>query len=625
VTRAPQNANPLNANPLSGRAEVAKAALDTFTPLLPFFSEGGARVCLSDTAAIFDRAAAEMEGFARPLWGLAPLAAGGVDFDHWALYRQGLVNGMDPEHPEYWGDVADRNQRLVELAAIGLSMRLVPQHIYEPLTDREKRIVSDYLLKARDRDYVDNNWKFFRVLVDLGLEECGIAFDRAGTLRYLDDLESFALDDGWYRDGPHRRTDHYIPFAMHFYGLLYAALSRGDAARAERFKARARRFALDIRHWYGPDGAALAFGRSQTYRFAAAGFWGALAFADVEALPWGEVKGYYLRHLRWWSDKPIAERDGALSIGYAYPNLLMSESYNSAGSPYWAMKAFLPLALAADHPFWRAEEADAPSFPEPVPLKAPGMVAMHTRGNVVVLSSGQEHETMRGAAEKYAKFVYSTRYGFSVEANDRHFDGAAFDGMIGLSRDGKHLAMRETLEEALIAGTTLYSKWRPFADVTVETWLLPKAPWHIRVHRIETSVPLQSIEGGFAVRRADFNVDRREQGIGRARVTTDTDVSAIIDLSAVMREGRSHFPLPNTNLLHSKTIVPQLLGDIPAGLSVLVTAAMASPVCDTAHSAIGNPPAAPDLSELQSAIRDHGTAPWVFDLQRQPASGHKPN
>jgi hypothetical protein len=625
VTLAPQNANPLNANPLSGRPEVAKAALDTFTPLLPYFSEGGARVYLSDTAAIFDRAAAEMEGFARPLWGLAPFAAGGGDFDHWALYRQGLVNGMDPEHPEYWGDVADRNQRLVELAAIGLSMRLVPQHIYDPLTDREKRIISDYLLKARDRDYVDNNWKFFRVLVDLGLEECGIAFDRSGTSRFLDDLESFALDDGWYRDGPHRRTDHYIPFAMHFYGLLYATLSRGDEARAERFKARARRFALDIRHWYGPDGAALAFGRSQTYRFAAAGFWGALAFADVEALPWGEIKGYYLRHLRWWSDKPIAERDGVLSIGYAYPNLLMSESYNSAGSPYWAMKAFLPLALAEDHPFWRAEEADAPSFPEPVPLRAPGMVAMHTPGNVVVLSSGQEHETMRGAAEKYAKFVYSTRYGFSVEANDRHFDGAALDGMIGFSRDGKHLAMRETLEEALIAGTTLYSKWRPFADVTVETWLLPKAPWHIRVHRIETPVPLQSIEGGFAVRRADFNVDRREQGMGRARVTTDTDVSAIDDLSAVMRAGRSHFPLPNTNLLHSKTIVPQLLGDIPAGVSVLVTAAMASPVCDEAHSAIGNPPTAPDFSDLQSAIRDHGTAPSVFDLQRQPASGHKPN
>ena len=46
-----------------------------------------------------------------------------------------------------------------------------------------------------------------------------------------------------------------------------------------------------------------------------------------------------------------------LSIGYGYPNLFMCESYNSAGSPYWALKAFLPLALPEDHPFWTAEEA----------------------------------------------------------------------------------------------------------------------------------------------------------------------------------------------------------------------------------------------------------------------------
>lgn len=77
-----------------------------------------------------------------------------------------------------------------------------------------------------------------------------------------------------------------------------------------------------------------------TYRFACGGFWAGLAFADDEALPWGEIKGLYLQHLRWWAKKPIADRDGVLSIGYAYPQLTMSESYNSAGSPYWAFKAF---------------------------------------------------------------------------------------------------------------------------------------------------------------------------------------------------------------------------------------------------------------------------------------------
>ena len=95
---------------------------------------------------------------------------------------------------------------------------------------------------------------------------------------------------------------------------------------------------------------------------------------DPKALPWGDVKGYYLRHLRWWAKLPITDRSGVLTVGFGYANLLMSENYNSAGSPYWAFKAFLPLALPASHPFWTAEEKPVPVFSEPSPQPQPGMV-----------------------------------------------------------------------------------------------------------------------------------------------------------------------------------------------------------------------------------------------------------
>ena len=92
----PARFNPLHGNPLRTRADVERALRDSFAPLRPYFSEGGARVRLSATAAHFDRAAADLEGFARPLWGLAPLAAGGAKLDCWDLYRRGLANGCDP-------------------------------------------------------------------------------------------------------------------------------------------------------------------------------------------------------------------------------------------------------------------------------------------------------------------------------------------------------------------------------------------------------------------------------------------------------------------------------------------------------------------------------------------------
>lgn len=70
--------NPLHGNPLKTRADVRRALDDSFAPLLPYFSQGSARVTLSGAAAHFDRAAADLEGFARPLWGIARLRSAAI-------------------------------------------------------------------------------------------------------------------------------------------------------------------------------------------------------------------------------------------------------------------------------------------------------------------------------------------------------------------------------------------------------------------------------------------------------------------------------------------------------------------------------------------------------------------
>lgn len=605
MTYDPASANPLAGNPLETRDDMSRALLDLFNPLLPFFSKGNARVRLDGAAAHFDRAAADLEGFARPLWGLAPLGAGNSRFEHWSRFAEGLANGTDPEHPEYWGTVNGRDQRMVELAALGFALALVPEKIWEPLDARARKNVIAYLKHARQFDYADNNWKFFRILVDIALERLGADFDRNLTRQYLEELEGFYIGDGWYRDGNVRRIDHYIPFAMHFYGLIYSKLVEDDYAK--RYRERAVLFAKDFKNWFAADGATIPFGRSLTYRFACAGFWSALAFADLEVLPWGEVKHLCLQHLRWWRDKPIANRDGVLSIGFGYPNLLMSESYNSAGSPYWAFKAFLPLAIPADHPFWTAKEKVPEPGPVTSPQRHPGMVMMRAGSDVVALSSGQENLQMRFGTEKYAKFAYSARYGFSVEADERSFAGGAFDSALAFSDDGLHYRVRETNTAAKIAGNMLYAKWSPFKDVTVETWLVPAAPWHIRMHRINTPRPLQTAEGGFAIAKRDFDLDMLSAETGAAHVIGEADFSGIADLgSTAKRMGLAQKSLPNTNLIVAKTLVPQLRGEIPVGDTVLITAVLA---LKDPHAVSGvwlSRPAAPDIAALEEHVRKHG-------------------
>ncbi|MQW89043.1 DUF2264 domain-containing protein [Sinorhizobium saheli] len=615
MTYDPASANPLKGNALETRADMQRALIDLFNPLLPYFSEGNARVRLDAAAAHFDRAAADLEGFARPLWGLAPFAAGGGQFAHWDRYAQGIANGTDPDHPEYWGAVNGRDQRMVELAALGFALALVPEKIWDPLSPAARDGLVAYLIHARQFDYADNNWKFFRILVDIALDRLGVEYDRSLTHAYLAELEGFYIADGWYRDGNVRRIDHYIPFAMHFYGLIYARLVDDDYA--ERYRERALLFAQDFRRWFAEDGAALPFGRSLTYRFACAGFWSALAFADLEALPWGEIKGLCLRHLRWWADKPMTDRDGVLSIGYGYPNLLMSENYNSAGSPYWAFKAFLPLAVGEDHPFWTSAETPLAQGDAPVAFRHPGMVMMPCKGDVVALSSGQENRQMRFGSEKYAKFAYSTRYGFSVESDERAFAGGAFDSMLAFSDDGIHYRVREGNEEARLAGTMLFSRWSPWPDVVVETWLIPSPPWHIRVHRITTPRPLETAEGGFAIARRDFEADSLSAAAGSAHAIGAVDFSGIRDLgSTVIRQGLVQKAPPNTNLIVAKTLVPQLHATIPAGETILRSAVVA--LRDTSFDDWSRPPAAPGIDELRALAEDGETVSAMKAPVRMP-------
>ncbi len=59
------------------------------------------------------------------------------------------------------------------------------------------------------------------------------------------------------------------------------------------FKERAILFAQDFVYYFDEDGEALPYGRSLTYRFAQGAFFSALVFADVEAIPWGQVRDYW--------------------------------------------------------------------------------------------------------------------------------------------------------------------------------------------------------------------------------------------------------------------------------------------------------------------------------------------
>lgn len=387
-------------------------------PLKPHFSRGCARLHLGNTSASYPDTIAMFEGFSRILWGLAPFTAGGAGSELWQIYVEGIKNGTNPLHEEYWGAVNDYDQRLVEMAAFGLALVLAPEKVWEPLDHNERKNFSEWLSQINECKVYDCNWVLFKVMVNIGLKAVGEKYD-IGTVNWaLDRIEEFYLSDGWYSDGINGHSEYYIPFAIHYYCLIYAKVMEAeDPVRSKLYKERAAVFAKDFIYWFSKDGSALPYGRSLTYRFAQAAFWSALVFAEVDVFSPGIIKGLILRNLRWWFEQPIFNSDGTLSIGYAYPNLIMAENYNSPGSPYWALKTLLVLALEDNHAFWTAEEEEMPELDELLVQREPHLVICRSAENGTVMAFNTGHTATNDhphTSAKYEKFVYSTTFGFSV-------------------------------------------------------------------------------------------------------------------------------------------------------------------------------------------------------------------
>lgn len=572
----------LEDNPLRTRDDVADLLAGLLAPLEARRSAGGARLPLGASATVFAPVVAEMEGFCRVLWGAASADAGGCLDNDWSRLREGLSNGVDPTHAEYWGSISNFDQRSVELAAIALALCLVPEQIWQPLPVKAKAQLRAYLEQINHCGLHANNWLFFRVLVNIALARLGFSIDMSSQAADLDRLESFAIGDGWYRDGDNGACDYYTAFAFHFYSLLYCRLAPEDnSGRIERFQQRARLFADQFKHWFSADGASIPFGRSLHYRFAAVAFWGALAYAGIEALPWGVIKGLYLRNLRWWLTQPMLDDDCLLTLGYTYPNLNLVEHYASPASPYWALKAFLPLSLPPSHPFWTSAECALPNLPASNVQSAPQMII--TRDAVsdhIVLfpAPGKGLPGLRHSGEKYAKFCYSNKFGFSVPSAALGLSAGAHDNMLALSEEGEYFRVRQNSLGAAIVDGAQISEWSSWPDVVVRSWVVPAGFWHVRIHRVRTGRALATAEGGFALgHRGQFHVPVPECG-GRAAAAVDSEfgISLIVDLAGGRRGVVIH-AAPNTNVLHPNTTIPTLLSQLLPGTHWLACAVAGDP------------------------------------------------
>ncbi|WQF87741.1 hypothetical protein CDEST_12755 [Colletotrichum destructivum] len=667
-------------NDLRTRSDLIRATLALLRPLLPHFSPAKGRIRLPVSSAThFDETAAQLEGFARPLWAVGALLHGCDSASDPELaesinevvqpWIDGFVSGTDPEHPEYWGKINDTDQRMVEAEIVAFALLSAPDRVYAPLSQRCKQNVASWLRTLNGMEMPKNNWRWFRVFGNLALSKvCGVPWDdvRDEIDSDLALLDTFYRFDGWSADGPWqtpeqaqaeseqyektgrrdavgigRQADYYSgSFAIQFSQLLYSQFAADvDPRRAETYRQRARDFGATFWKYFDAEGAAIPFGRSLTYRFACGGYFAALAFAQVPDMPSpldspGAVKGFLLRHLRWWArnSEDIFYPDGTLNIGWLYPNMYLSEDYNSPQSPYWCLKTLIAVGLAGDDAFWTAEEEPYPTVTAaadavtlaPAPQQ---ILCNHPAGNHhFLLAPGQFVAwPMKANQAKYAKFAYSSAFAFSVPTGPL-IQQMAPDNALALSRDGGETwAVRwkseqvrfstayvrrpsgagQTEEELVEEVQAASARWYPWGDraVSVDTTLVPPTnrwpDWHVRVHRIELHEDvktLHTVEGGFAIygrKKTDgmplpvlqsIPSDSRlglAEGVGRDEWSTLVLSAAGASGVVTKVPGGGHrttsecYPLKpdsNTNLACSRTLIPvashAMLGGLKRGVEI---------------------------------------------------------
>ncbi|MCR5108112.1 MAG: DUF2264 domain-containing protein [Lachnospiraceae bacterium] len=560
---------------LETREDFVSLLKSIIDPLVGLMTPHKAGMIIGDTAAHYDGKAAMMEAFSRPLWGLVPLWAGGdKDERYKEIFREGLVNGTDPENSEYWGECHPFDQRFVEMAAISYGILYTRDVIWDPLSEKEKDDLSKYLYHINEYELPVCNWLMFAVLVNIALRSVGRRYSEELLNRYLDEFETFYVGEGWYSDGVSGQKDYYVSFAVHFYNLVYADRCGDiDPVRAEKFRERASEFARQFIYWFDETGGAVPYGRSLTYRFAQTAFFSACVMTKLTPFPLGVMKGIIVRHLKYWFEKDMFDRDGILTIGYGYPNLIMAERYNAPGSPYWALKTFAFLMLKEDHPFFREKSAELPDLKGPHPLYSAEMYIYHHGIRSTLFVPGKYSSEGHGQLPaKYSKFAYDSGFGISIAKSCYEIHENCPDSMLAFKIDG-YIYVRRICKEGKILKDGVYSKWSPYKGISVVTNILPNEKGHIRIHEIESDIECEAYDCGFCVKKEE-GITISEKKIGYARVSNSFSFCEVKGDNGC--EGEVINADPNTNLLWNKTLIPAVRYSIPKGRSVLNTVITAS-------------------------------------------------
>ncbi|MBP2157890.1 MULTISPECIES: DUF2264 domain-containing protein [Asticcacaulis] len=361
---------------------------------------GFARVHYPGMPSIRGHRITGLEGFART----APLLAAWLHSGRPGVFEgrdlieslaQGLLRGTDPASPDYWGDMADDDQRMVEAADIARTVWLSRNQLWDRWSRAERERVATWLLQVNGSQIrVRNNWLLFPDVVNAALNALGWPAPD-GYENYLEFKRLHYRERGWFFD---------IPEGIDFYncwGITYDLFWLRQLAPAldSRFLNDAIRQSGDLTaHLISPEGIPI-MGRSVCYRTAVP----VPVLAAAHLTPTGNWPGLARRALAAVWDYFVRRgvlTDGTLTMGYFGNDPRLIDGYTGPGSSHWGLRS-LVLAMMFDDaaPFWNAEAESLPVERRDYKLRLPRLGWMVTGGqkskDIVITIAGNHRRRVR--------------------------------------------------------------------------------------------------------------------------------------------------------------------------------------------------------------------------------------
>jgi hypothetical protein len=310
-----------------------------------------------------------LEGFART----APLLAAGIysgriktiatpadgrPIDIVMLLRKGLLAGVDPRSPEYWGDIEDFDQRIVEAADVARVLWLTKAQLWDSLANPERRLITRWLSGATRAETFATNWELFPITVSLTLARLHGDTTYADLLpaaqRKFSHYRRLYLESGWFMD---EHVDFYNAWGI-TYELLWMHLI--DPAFESEFILRALEDSARLtRHLISPNGIPI-MGRSLCYRTAVPV--PVIAESFLDPADEREERGLHALDAVWrYFVAHDVLQDGALTQGYFWSDARYLDQYSGPGSCHWGLRSLvLAYMQRTDARFWTAPQAPLP-------------------------------------------------------------------------------------------------------------------------------------------------------------------------------------------------------------------------------------------------------------------------